>query len=277
MHPMGMGLLPQGMSRPLLVRGSWILGFACAIVATTSACTSSNASDPVPTIDAADAPPGVLPPILDGGGGIPDAPNGVDFCPKGACNYQSQTGCASEAGAACQPFPASDGGIQPTCGTAGTKTAGQPCASWTECEPGLLCTAGSCMRMCCGDDYTACPSGEHCFGSLLIQVGDAAVSSGAMVCLPAGTCDVLTGKTCPAGQACHIVDPTGAVACIEEGKGKAGEDCPCTVGFTCVAKKCRRLCLAVEGGGEPWCPIEEGRCVHYDRDPPNVGECAPTG
>jgi hypothetical protein len=274
---MSMALLPKGMSRPLLVRGSWVLGLAGAMLATSAACTSSDANALAQTTDAADAPPGVLPPILDGGGGIPDAPNGASFCPTGACNYQSQTGCATEAGAllGCQPFPSGDAGILPTCATAGTKTANQSCTSWIECEPGLLCTAGSCLRMCCGDDYSACPEGESCFGSLLIQVGDAGVASGAMVCLAVGTCDVLTGKTCPTGQACHIVDPTGAVACVEEGMGKAGEDCPCASGFTCVAETCRRLCLAVEGGGYPWCPVEEGRCVHFDRDPPNVGECAP--
>lgn len=275
---MGMGPMPEGMINTPRLRHSALLVFACAIMAATAACSSSSATEPAATADAADAPPGVLPPILDGGGGIPDAPNGVDFCPKGACNYQSQAGCDTEAGAptACQPFPAGDAGIQPTCGTAGSKSANEACSSWIDCAPGFLCTAGKCLRLCCGGDYTACPNGEHCFSSLLIQVGDAGVASGVMVCQPVGTCDVLTGKTCPAGQACHIVDPTGAVACIDEGTGKVGQDCPCAAGFTCVGKKCTRLCRAIEGGGDPWCPIEEGRCVHFDRDPPGVGECNPT-
>jgi hypothetical protein len=107
------------------------------------------------------------------------------------------------------------------------------------------------------------------------MVGDAAVKSGAMVCMPVGGCDVLATGTCPSGQACTIVDPTGAVACLPEGKGTVGQDCPCVAGFLCVADACRRLCRAVEGGGEPSCPTMEGRCVHFDRDPPGVGECTP--
>jgi hypothetical protein len=29
----------------------------------------------------------------------------------------------------------------------------------------------------------------------------------------------------------------------------------------------------VEGGGEPACKEGEGICVHFNRDPPGVGEC----
>jgi hypothetical protein len=212
-------------------------------------------------------------PVLEGGGGIPDSPNGPSLCPVGECNYQSQTGCASDAGNACQPYP-HDGGVAPTCAPAGAGVAGQACASWLDCLPGLLCAAGKCRRICCGGDYTACPPGEHCYSPLLVLVGDAAVASGAMLCMPAGSCDVFSGKPCPAGQACHIVDPTGAVACVPDGTGKAGDPCPCASGLTCVGDQCRRLCRAIAGGGEPYCSLDEV-CVHYDRDPDGVGECCP--
>ena len=44
---------------------------------------------------------------------------------------------------------------------------------------------------------------------------------------------------------------------------------------TTTTKECRRLCKAVEGGGEPSCKEGEGVCVHFHRDPPGVGECTP--
>jgi len=256
------------------LRGS----FAGVVGAVAALCLSSACGPAQDSLAAsADASiEGGRAPILDGGGGIPDAPNGTSLCPQGACNYQSQEGCAIDASAptACQPYPHDDG-VAPTCGPAGAGSLGQSCASWVDCAPGLLCAGGKCRRMCCGGDYTACPAGEHCFSPLLVLVGDAAVSSGAMLCMPSANCDVFTGKPCPAGQACHIVDATGAVACVPEGSGQSGEPCPCSAGFTCVGEQCRRLCLAVEQGGDPWCAPEEGTCVHYDRDPPGVGECDP--
>lgn len=216
-------------------------------------------------------------PILDAGGGIPEAPNGATLCPVGACNYQTQGGCAQDAAApvACHPYP-NAGGVAPTCAPAGILGEGEACSSWLDCSPGLLCVGSSCRRLCCGGDYTACPDGQHCFSAVLVLVGDAAIASGAMVCLAVGGCDVFSGQPCPQGRSCHIVDPTGAVACVPSGHGQSGDPCPCAAGFACIAERCRRLCRAVEGGGDPFCAASEGRCVHYDRDPPGVGECDPS-
>ena len=101
-----------------------------------------------------------------------------------------------------------------------------------------------------------------------------------MLCYPVNDCDALDPGGCPKqGETCQIVDATGATACFPEGSGGVGEPCPCKGGFTCVVTKdkgtiCRRLCKAVVGGGEPYCPSEEGICTHFTRDPPGVGECA---
>ena len=119
------------------------------------------------------------------------------------------------------------------------------------------------------------------FASLVFGDGmGGTIQTGAMLCAPINTCDALTPASCgKPGTACEIVDPTGATACVTEGAGGAGEPCPCKGGFTCIAggsgSTCRRLCKAVEGGGEPYCQAGEGVCVHFNRDPPGVGECTP--
>jgi hypothetical protein len=72
------------------------------------------------------------------------------------------------------------------------------------------------------------------------------------------------------------VDPVGHAACLPEGSSKIGESCvdaTCQGGSICAGGKCRRLCKAVEGGGEPSCPPSEGVCIHFARDPVGVGEC----
>lgn len=274
---MVMALHFQARCRPVLCSPWSFVPVGFLLVATSLGCAQTS-DEPPTQPDAQTGADGVaLPPLLDGGGGIPEAPYGPDYCPSGSCNYQSQQGCNADAGSgqACQPIPNQDGGVSPACARAGSKGSGSACSSWVDCAPGLLCVTFTCRTLCCGADYTTCPAGEHCFTKLDVQVGDAAVPSGAMVCMPAGNCDVLEPSSCPQGQACHIVDPTGAAACILDGTGKSGQACPCAVGFTCVAQSCRKLCRAVPGGGEPSCSIEEGRCVHFDRDPPGVGECAP--
>jgi hypothetical protein len=225
--------------------------------------------------------------ILDGGGTIPDPPDGAAACQSGECNYQTQD-CAS--GMSCIPTatPPATGAWPPSCVTAGTKAAGQSCAAWAECAAGHFCVGigasspGICRKLCCGGDWSACPEGESCYRPLeLARPGSGeVVSANAYVCAPA-TCDPLTPSSCAtAGETCQIVDPVGHSACLPEGSAKIGESCAtatCEGGSICAASKCRRLCKAVEGGGEPSCPAGEGVCVHFARDPAGVGECTELG
>ena len=168
----------------------------------------------------------------------------------------------------------------PRCEPAGTGPTGAACQSWTDCAPGMICAGGACRKLCCGGDWTGCPEGEHCLRKLVVQLAKDAgtVDSKAFVCVPVNNCDVLVPTSCGLtlpGVACLIADPTGATACLPEGTGLSGGSCPCKGGFTCVNDLCRRLCKAVEGGGEPSCPTGEGPCVHFNSDPPGVGECTP--
>lgn len=219
--------------------------------------------------------------VLDGGGPIPQPPDGPSECPQGGvCNYQTNAGCGAQE--TCAPVSNGSGAIVPGCVPAGTSGSGAVCAALSDCAPGYVCANGACRKLCCGGDWSGCPSDdEHCYQALAVSNGNGgAVQTGAMLCLPVNQCDALVPTSCAApGTACLIVDGSGATACVAPGAGDAGEPCPCKGGFLCVndggTKECRRLCKAVEGGGEPACEPGEGICIHYHRDPPGVGECTP--
>jgi hypothetical protein len=219
-------------------------------------------------------------PVLDGGGEIPAPPDGSSLCPAGVCNYQTGTGCGADGGTvSCVPLPMGST-VQPACERAGRTPDGDTCAQWTDCVSGSICAAGRCRKLCCGRDWTGCgTSTEHCLRPLQIQLADnSVVASGAYLCYPVNQCDALVPSSCAAiepGTTCQIADPTGATACLPEGGGGVASACPCRGGFACVEGGCRRLCRAVPGGGEPSCPAVEGICVHFNRDPPGVGECTP--
>jgi hypothetical protein len=212
--------------------------------------------------------------FLDGGGEAATPPDGKALCPVGACNYQTGEGCA--ANMTCAPSPAD--GKTPLCQMAGATVLTGPCQSWTDCVPGSICAGGFCRKLCCGRDWTGCTQGEHCLRKLEVQIAAQVVDTGGYLCFPVNGCNALEPSSCAGsepGTVCQIADPTGATACFPEGTGVAGDVCPCKGGYTCVSNGCRRLCKAVAGGGEPSCPLTEGRCVHFTRDPVDVGECTP--
>ncbi len=229
--------------------------------------------------------------ILDGGGTIPDAPVGSDFCQKGECNYQKQD-CTNAQTCLPTDTPPASGDWPPKCMAAGTKAMGESCSAWNDCVAGAFCVGigaaadggivpGTCRKLCCGGDWTACGSGQSCIQQVyLVRPGGGDPQyAKADVCAPVNDCDVFDANACKdqPGRSCQLADPIGNVACLPIGSGGPGAACgankACKAGFTCVADECRRLCKAVAGGGEPYCPASEGTCVHYKRDPEGVGEC----
>lgn len=227
-----------------------------------------------------DGGPDTVPVNLDGGGEPAAPPDGEAACPQGICNYQSGEGCTGPT-TACIPG-LTGGSISPVCQPEGPGQNGATCSQATDCAAGFFCAENSCHKLCCGSDWTGCPSeSEHCIKSLAYSDGmGGALATGAMLCYPVNNCNALVPTSCSqTGTTCQIADPTGATACLPEGSGGAGEPCPCKGGFTCVVGEtgstCVRLCKAVEGGGEPYCQPGEGICTHYVRDPPGVGECVP--
>jgi hypothetical protein len=237
-------------------------------------CTSSDAT-PVSPSDAGAEAPVILTPILDAGGGLQDPPDASWRCPAtNRCNYQTGQGCPAST-TSCLPYVLEDGGIEPACFIPGTLQGGQTCMAGNDCVSGFACAAGVCRKLCCGADWiSGCPTGEHCIREHVFAINGTTVPTGAELCYPVNNCDALNPASCTEPHTtCLIVDGTGATSCSPPGSGAAGDECPCLGGYTCVLGGCRRLCKAVEGGGTPSCPPEEGRCVHYDRDPTSVGEC----
>jgi len=215
--------------------------------------------------------------IDDAGDVIQAAPDGASLCPSGACNYQLQAGCTPDQ--TCQPNYTRDGkGVEPQCLPAGDRLSGEACDGDSPCARGLVCAGGACRKLCCGRDWSACDEGESCFRQLQFVIDDTPVDTGAWLCFPVHTCDVLDSLDCPLGRDCKVVDPTGNEACVPHSAGLLGEPCGgselCDRGLSCVGGACVRLCAA-EICGEPACPSQEGSCVHFNRNPPGVGECSP--
>ena len=256
-----------------------VVAGACVVLATAScgSADSANADRPKKTCGKV---------VTDGGGGIamPDDGAAAAECQTSLCNYQSQEGCG--ANETCVPTVANNA-VAPVCAKTGSNTLGAACSSLTPCEAGEACANGYCRKLCCAGDWTVCGEGESCFRTLAYQIGNAVTPTGAWVCYPVGECSVIDPKPAACNGAtddCKLVDSRGSEACIPRSAGELGEPCSrasgrlCGAGLTCVgqpgAETCRRLCRAEECG-EPACPEEEGTCVHFDRDPPGVGECTP--
>lgn len=244
-------------------------------------CNSGNDAAPPGGSNGDSGPFTQLPPILDGGGEIPESPDGVAVCPPGICNYQTGSGCQADA-PSCLPVPGNDGTLSPACLATKSAKSGEACTAGDDCAAGLLCAGGVCRKLCCGGDWNGCPTGEHCLVDVVLPVNGMDVSANAQLCFPVNQCDALDPGSCTqAGTACVIADATGATACFPAGTSSVGDACEggqpaCKGGLTCVSGHCRRLCKAVESGGDPACPAAEGRCVHYNRNPAGVGECTPT-
>lgn len=254
----------------------WLVGaaiFAVGCGPSTGDTTSGGAVD---------AGPDVVVVVLDGGGAPATPPDGASLCPQGGiCNYQTGAGCPADH-PSCIPLSDAASDPAPGCTVAGPGANGAACALASDCAAGFLCANAACRKLCCGGDWTGCSSpSEHCLEHLVYSspiVGTK--DTKAMLCMPVNTCDALVPSSCTQpGTTCQLADPTGATACLFEGQGAAGEACPCKGGFACIVGdkggECRRLCKAVEGGGEPYCQSGEGICTHFTRDPSGVGECTP--
>jgi hypothetical protein len=223
------------------------------------------------------------------GGVVPNPPDGAKACAPGVtaavCNYQTQSGCSG--GQSCTPHL--DGStVVPACRAPGSVQRGQACDDTHLCGNGMVCAEGGCRQLCCGGDWSACAPGESCIHHLEMRASatSAPVDAGADLCFPVNDCDVFDPKACAAqGKICRIVDPTGAVACAPPSNLKVDDECDaadqCGQAMICADVNkdtgkgvCRKLCRWTLCG-EPSCSKADGACVHFNRDPINVGECTP--
>ena len=251
-------------------RLAWSL-LLCLAVGLPSACGSAESTSnesPTPTCPRL---------VTDTSLPLEEPPNGADECAAGDCNYQTQAGCSPSQ--ACRPqFNATDAEVHPGCEAAGTAQSGDDCQAQADCARGLYCALGTCHKLCCGADWTACDAGESCIRSVDVNAGGEVIAAGASLCFPIDTCDPLDPDSCAdePSRECKIVDPTGAVACAPRSNAGLGDACApptvCKQGLSCVGGYCTRLCR-FEECGEPSCGEGEGSCVHFLRDPEGVGEC----
>lgn len=250
----------------------WMALLACAW--SGSACSSVAEPIPEPVSDA--GPPAV---ITDGGGGVEAPPDGAALCGAGDCNYQTQTGCSD--GLACRPKLEGDQAVA-RCEAAGSAAVGSGCKQSTDCGAGALCAEGYCRAVCCGGDWSACPSDQSCIRQLELGLArGGSTPAGVDLCFPVGTCDVLDLTSCQdePGRSCQLVDPRGSEACAPSGAVPSGGACDdqhsCSAGHSCVGGRCALLCRAeaIDAGDARPCPDLEQTCVHFDRDPAGVGEC----
>jgi hypothetical protein len=207
------------------------------------------------------------------------APDGASACPTGACNYQTQEGCSDTQ--ACRPsFNATDPGVNPGCDMAGSGKSGDDCTTQQQCARGYYCATSrdqKCHKLCCGHDWTACDAGESCIVDVNVDAGKKPTSAGVGLCFPVNDCDPLDPFHCAdTTRECKIVDPVGNVACESKSSAKAGAPCApptvCAGGLSCVGGVCIPLCRFTQCG-DPACPDDATRCIHFARDPDGVGEC----
>src|SRR6185369_14193400 len=106
----------------------------------------------------------------------------------------------------CVPLVNPSNDVVAGCEAAGTAKSGDACTAFTDCAAGYVCIGKTCHKLCCGGDWTGCPSADqHCYRSLVYDLGDGVlVDTKAMICDVVNTCDALVPSSCnEAGETCQ--------------------------------------------------------------------------
>jgi hypothetical protein len=185
---------------------------------------------------------------------------------------------------ACQLSPTASNGFERVCGAAGSQGVDEACTSSLDCRPGLGCVgavrAGRCLPYCCGLGENTCAAGSYCAQRPLRSLA-LAEADGPMVpvCDRADNCSLgepvnCTGEhcKCAAGTACSVVRAGGTTACVPEGQGEAGDECPCKWGYHCSQATSPATCVKTcELTGENSCG--PGVCQATPLLPDGWGTC----
>ncbi len=219
----------------------------------------------------------------------PDVPSTASSCDKAPDGgvYDPSAGYGDSI-LACRVQPSSAGtsndlGLGPLCSVAGSRTAGEACASASDCAAGFDCVGtGVCRHYCCAGN-SQCGTQEFCD----IQPLAAANTTRVPVCMPIVTCSLssaLPGMTtyqCADGngppETCGIVREDGATGCVEVGDVTAGHSCDtghCQAGLVCLGALNARLCYALCNTTQSQCAApmtcQGGLPLFQD---PTVGVC----
>jgi hypothetical protein len=162
------------------------------------------------------------------------------------------------------------------CVPAGPGGADAPCLTGSDCAAGLACVeegdAGQCRPYCC--EAGSCPERTHCFERNLFGLTQ---TLEVPVCVPAVDCNLAEPPcpnggtcTCPPGLACMVVGTDRTTTCVEPGRGREAQDCPCDWGFVCsqATNRCIKLC---QTASPEVCAA--GMCQASAELPPGWGVC----
>ncbi|MFK7987507.1 MAG: hypothetical protein AB8I08_15915 [Sandaracinaceae bacterium] len=211
----------------------------------------------------------------DSGPAVPDASlsdAGAPLCTWTTCDPRAAEGCGDDScvlrgeAAVCDTEP-------------GMLGRDAECTTVSDCAPGLACFLvegrGSCGRICCPEDETACGEDATCGGSGVLVDGTA-TSWGR--CRPRARCDVHTpAEACEDREGCYIIDGVGTTECRVAGEGEAGAACElqedCTAGYFCGGVGSMKQCVRICRIGEDDCGEREA-CVAQVHTPDGSGLCA---
>ncbi len=232
---------------------------------------------------------------------LPCIPDDATACGTGA--PASDASSSSDAGADASPSDAEDAaldastdggrrrqactlpakGVEPRaeCGPAGDAGEDEVCESSADCAPGLACVgselAAQCKPYCCrGSDV--CEDGSYCAERSLLESLKLGKEVRVPVCVTADGCDLADPYPCSRPDctcqdpktACTVVRADGTTSCVEPGKGKAGEACPCAWEHICsqATGTCLKLCSTL---AEDTCSA--GKCQASANLPRGYGVC----
>ncbi len=245
---------------------------------------AADASDGNVHADAATTDAGsVRSPARDGGGGDDgrDASAAPDSRDAGSDPTPLPAPAPAEA-YSCQVTRDDYGKPVHQCARAGTAGIAASCKSTADCRPGLACVGrdgvGQCFPFCCDPD-TTCGRAEggqspdsFCSERPLVERHATDTPLRVPVCVPTDQCQLLGGaSSCPSGLACTVVRADGTTSCVEPGKGRFGEPCPCAAGYFCSQRQntCEKICSTADGRDA----CAPGKCQATAGFPAGFGLC----
>jgi hypothetical protein len=185
---------------------------------------------------------------------------------------------------ACQMKPGAKGRVVRDCAPSGARGINEACSSSLDCEPGLGCVgsarSGRCLPYCCGIDGETCQEGYYCRERPLrtLELGDQD-GPPVPVCDRAENCRLSEPADCQ-GEACScagntvctVVRMDGTTACVDQGNGGEGEECPCRWGFTCAMGTTPPRCVKTCEVNDP-SSCSPGVCQAAEELPQGWGTC----
>lgn len=216
---------------------------------------------------------------LDGG----ESDSGVALDVDGSFPRPSPPNLAPSA-YSCQLMPASNGRVERDCAPAGARGINEACSSALDCEPGLGCVgsarSGRCLPYCCGIDGESCQEGYYCAQRPLrtLELGErdgplVPVCDRAEQCSLSEPADCVGANCyCTGNTACAVVRMDGTTACVDQGNGGEGEECPCKWGFTCAQGTNPPRCVKTCEVSDP-SSCTPGVCQAAEELPSGWGTC----